>query len=193
MKLLFDFFPLVLFFGAYKLFDIYVATLVAMAASLAQVVFIRIRHQRFETTHLVTLFVILLFGGMTLIFQDDMFIKWKPTIVNWVFAVVVLGSQFIGKRTVLERLLGSQMQMPAKIWKKVNVSWGLFFFISGLLNLYVAFYFRTHLDEAARTDFWVNFKVFGLLGLTLAFSIIQMMIVARYISTEPADPSDENH
>ncbi|OUU59290.1 MAG: septation protein A [Proteobacteria bacterium TMED61] len=193
MKLLFDFFPLVLFFGAFKLYDIYVATLVAMAASLAQVVFIRIRHQRFETTHLVTLFVILLFGGMTLIFQDDMFIKWKPTIVNWIFAVVVLGSQFIGKRTVLERLLGGQMQMPARIWKKVNVSWGLFFFISGLLNLYVAFYFRTHLDEAARTDFWVNFKVFGLLGLTLAFSIIQMMIVARYISTEPADPSDENH
>ena len=193
MKLLFDFFPLALFFGAFKLYDIYVATLVAMAASLAQVVFIRIRHQRFETTHLVTLFVILLFGGMTLIFQDDMFIKWKPTIVNWIFAVVVLGSQFIGKRTVLERLLGGQMQMPARIWKKVNVSWGLFFFISGLLNLYVAFYFRTHLDEAARTDFWVNFKVFGLLGLTLAFSIIQMMIVARYISTEPADPSDEHH
>ena len=193
MKLLFDFFPLVLFFGAFKLYDIYVATLVAMAASLAQVVFIRIRHQRFETTHLVTLFVILLFGGMTLIFQDDMFIKWKPTIVKWIFAVVVLGSQFIGKRTVLERLLGGQMQMPARIWKKVNVSWGLFFFISGLLNLYVAFYFRTHLDEAARTDFWVNFKVFGLLGLTLAFSIVQMMIVARYISTEPADPSDENH
>lgn len=193
MKLLFDFFPLVLFFGAFKLYDIYVATLVAMAASLAQVVFIRIRHQRFETTHLVTLFVILLFGGMTLIFQDDMFIKWKPTIVNWIFAVVVLGSQFIGKRTVLERLLGGQMQMPARIWKKVNVSWGLFFFISGLLNLYVAFYFRTHLDEAARTDFWVNFKVFGLLGLTLAFSIIQMMIVARYISIEPTDPSDEHH
>ena len=193
MKLLFDFFPLVLFFGAFKLYDIYVATLVAMAASLAQVVFIRIRHHRFETTHLVTLFVILLFGGMTLIFQDDMFIKWKPTIVNWIFAVVVLGSQFIGKRTVLERLLGGQMQMPARIWKKVNVSWGLFFFVSGLLNLYVAFYFRTHLDEAARTDFWVNFKVFGLLGLTLAFSIIQMMIVARYISTEPADPSDEHH
>ncbi|MBT3428790.1 MAG: septation protein A [Proteobacteria bacterium] len=193
MKLLFDFFPLVLFFGAYKLFDIYVATLVAMAASLAQVVFIRIRHQRFETTHLVTLFVIFLFGGMTLIFQDDMFIKWKPTIVNWIFAIVVLGSQFIGKRTVLERLLGSQMQMPAKIWKKVNVSWGLFFLVSGLLNLYVAFYFRTYLDEATRTDFWVNFKVFGLLGLTLAFSIIQMMIVARYISTEPSESSDENH
>jgi len=187
MKLLFDFFPLVLFFGAFKLYDIYVATLVAMAASLAQVVFIRIRHQRFETTHLVTLFVILLFGGMTLIFQDDMFIKWKPTIVNWIFAVVVLGSQFIGKRTVLERLLGGQMQMPARIWKKVNVSWGLFFFVSGLLNLYVAFYFRTHLDEAARTDFWVNFKVFGLMGLTLVFAIVQMLMIAKHIDTGEKD------
>ncbi len=188
MKLLFDFFPLVLFFGAYKFYDIYLATLVAMAASLAQVVFVRIRHRRFETTHLVTLFVILLFGGMTLLFRDDMFIKWKPTIVNWIFAVVVLGSQFIGKRTVLERLLGGQMQMPSSIWKKVNVSRGLFFFISGLLNLYVAFYFRSHLDEQIRTDFWVNFKVFGLLGLTLAFSIIQMLMVARYISTKPPEP-----
>ena len=184
MKLLFDFFPLILFFGAYKFYDIYLATLVAMAASLAQVVFVRIRHGKFETTHLVTLFVILIFGGMTLLFRDDMFIKWKPTIVNWIFALIVLGSQFIGKQTVLERLLGGQMQMPAAIWKKVNLSWGLFFFISGLLNVYVAFYFRPHLDEQLRTDFWVNFKVFGLLGLTLAFSIIQMMLVARYITTK---------
>ena len=116
MKLLFDFFPLILFFGAYKFYDIYLATLVAMAASLAQVVFVRIRHGKFETTHLVTLFVILIFGGMTLLFRDDMFIKWKPTIVNWIFTVIVLGSQFIGKQTVLERLLGGQMQMPAAIW-----------------------------------------------------------------------------
>ena len=171
MKLLFDFFPLILFFGAYKFYDIYLATLVAMAASLAQVVFVRIRHGKFETTHLVTLFVILIFGGMTLLFRDDMFIKWKPTIVNWIFALIVLG----------------QMQMPGAIWKKVNVSWGLFFFISGLLNVYVAFYFRPHLDEQLRTDFWVNFKVFGLLGLTLAFSIIQMMLVARYITTKPPE------
>ena len=108
-------------------------------------------------------------------------------VVNLIFAVVVLGSQFIGKQTVLERLLGGQMQMPGAIWKKVNVSWGLFFFISGLLNVYVAFYFRPPLDEQIRTDFWVNFKVFGLLGLTLAFSIIQMMLVARYITTKPPE------
>jgi intracellular septation protein len=95
--------------------------------------------------------------------------------------VIVLGSQFVGKRTVLERLLGQQMALPAPIWKKVNLSWGLFFLVSGTLNLYIAFFFRTHLDDQIRTDFWVNFKVFGLLGLTLAFSIIQMLLISRHI------------
>ena len=184
MKLLFDFFPLILFFGTYKLYGIYVATSVAIIASLGQVIWFWFRHRRFETTHLITLFVILIFGGLTLIFRDDIFIKWKPTIVNWLFAVIVLGSQFLGKRTVLERLLGQQMTLPAPIWKKVNLSWGLFFLVSGTLNLYIAFFFRTHLDDQIRTDFWVNFKVFGLLGLTLAFSIIQMLLISRHIVTE---------
>ena len=181
MKLLFDFFPLILFFGAYKLYGIYVATSVAIVASLGQVAWFWFRNRRFETIHLITLSVILVFGGMTLIFRDDVFIKWKPTIVNWLFAVIVLGSQFVGKRTVLERLLGQQMALPAPIWKKVNLSWGLFFLVSGTLNLYIAFFFRTHLDDQIRTDFWVNFKVFGLLGLTLAFSIIQMLLISRHI------------
>ncbi len=184
MKLLFDFFPLILFFGAYKLYGIYVATSVAIVASLGQVIWFWFRHRRFETTHLITLSVILIFGGMTLIFRDDVFIKWKPTIVNWLFAVIVLGSQFLGKRTVLERLLGQQMTLPAPIWKTVNLSWGLFFLVSGALNLYVAFFFRTYLDDQIRTDFWVNFKVFGLLGLTLAFSIIQMLLISRHIVSE---------
>jgi len=184
MKLLFDFFPLILFFGAYKLYGIYVATSVAIVASLGQVAWFWFRNRRFETIHLITLSVILVFGGMTLIFRDDVFIKWKPTIVNWLFAVIVLGSQFLGKRTVLERLLGQQMALPAPIWKKVNLSWGLFFLVSGALNLYIAFFFRTHLDDQIRTDFWVNFKVFGLLGLTLTFSVVQMLLVARYIVSE---------
>ena len=181
MKLLFDFFPLVLFFGAFKLYDIYVSTLVAMAASLAQVVFIRIRHQRFETTHLVTLFVILLFGGMTLIFQDDMFIKWKPTIVNWLFSVLILGSQLLGRRTALQLLLGKSLTLPDRIWRNVNMSWGIFFLVVGLLNVYVAFYYRPELSEQVRTDFWVNFKVFGLMGLTLVFAIGQMLCIAKYL------------
>ncbi len=183
MKLLFDFFPLVLFFGAYKLYDIYAATLVAIAASGAQVLWVWIRTRKFETTHLVTLGVIVIFGGMTLLFRDDTFIKWKPSIVNWIFGAILLGSHFIGQKTVIERLLGTQMTMPKTIWAKVNFSWGVFFLVSGLLNVYVAFYFRPELDEQLRTDFWVNFKVFGLLGLTLAFSVVQMLLVARHITT----------
>jgi len=143
-----------------------------------------IRTRKFETTHLVTLGVIVIFGGMTLLFRDDTFIKWKPSIVNWIFAAIVLGSHFIGEKTVIERLLGGQMRMPRAIWSKVNFSWGVFFLVSGLLNMYVAFYFRPELDEQLRTDFWVNFKVFGLLGLTFAFSIVQMLMVAKHITTD---------
>jgi len=142
-----------------------------------------IRTRKFETTHLVTLGVIIIFGGMTLLFRDDTFIKWKPSIVNWIFGAILLGSHFIGQKTVIERLLGTQMTMPKAIWAKVNFSWGVFFLVSGLLNVYVAFYFRPELDEQLRTDFWVNFKVFGLLGLTLVFSVVQMLLVARHITT----------
>ncbi|MGA1457149.1 MAG: inner membrane-spanning protein YciB, partial [Arenicellales bacterium] len=85
-----------------------------------------------------------------------------------------------------ERLLGGEMRMPRAIWSKVNFSWGVFFLVSGLLNMYVAFYFRPELDEQLRTDFWVNFKVFGLLGLTFAFSIVQMLMVAKHITTDEA-------
>ncbi len=131
----------------------------------------------------MTLGVIVIFGGMTLLFRDDTFIKWKPSIVNWIFSAILLGSHFIGQKTVIERLLGTQMTMPKAIWAKVNFSWGVFFLVSGLLNVYVAFYFRPELDEQLRTDFWVNFKVFGLLGLTLAFSVVQMLLVARHITT----------
>ena len=187
MKMLFDFFPLILFFGAYKFYGIYAATAVAIAASVGQVLWVWVRTRKTETTHLVTLFVIVIFGGMTLVFRDDTFIKWKPSIVNWIFAVIVIGSHFIGNKTVIERLLGTKLSMPGAIWTKVNFSWGIFFLISGLLNMYVAFYYRPELPEAVRTDFWVNFKVFGLLGLTLAFSVIQMMLIAKHNTTKDSE------
>ena len=187
MKILFDFFPLILFFGAYKFYGIFVATAVAIIASIFQVGLVWIRQRRFETTHLITLTVIVVFGGMTLIFQDDIFIKWKPTIVEWIFAVMVLGSQLTGRRTALEFMLGSQLKLPPPVWRKVNLSWGLFFLLVGTLNLYVAFYFRPDLDSQARTDLWVNFKVFGLMGLTLIFAIVQMLLIAKHIDTNEKD------
>ena len=193
MKALFDFFPLILFFTAFKLFDIYVATAVAIAATFAQVGFVWFRHRRFETTHIVTLAIISIFGGMTLIFHDENFIKWKPSIVNWVFALVVLGSQFIGREPVLKRLMGKQMSMPDAIWKRVNLSWGVFFLLMGFLNMYVAFYYQPDAPIDVRRETWVNFKVFWMLGLTLVFSIGQMLLISKYIDPESLDQSKSTH
>ena len=187
MQLLFDFFPLILFFAAYKWYGIFVATGVAIVASIIQVSVHWLRNRRFETAHLTTLGVIVLFGGLTLMFRDDTFIKWKPTIVNWLFAAIVLASHMGQRRTVLEYLLGEKINLPVTIWRKVNLAWGLFFLAAGALNYYVAFVFRSELDPQLRTDLWVNFKVFGLMGLTLAFAVIQMMLVARYIVTDNSD------
>ena len=193
MQLLFDFFPLLLFFAAYKWYGIFVATGVAIAASIIQVSVHWLRNRRFETAHLTTLGVIVVFGGLTLIFRDDTFIKWKPTIVNWLFAAIVLASLIGQRRTVLEYLLGEKIHLPVTIWRKVNLAWGLFFLVAGALNYYFAFVFRTELDPQLRTDLWVNFKVFGLMGLTLAFAVIQMMLVARYIVTDNSNGDGDSN
>jgi|TARA_B100001971_G_C18178524_1_gene531338 intracellular septation protein len=181
VKLLFDFFPLILFFAAYKFWGIFTATAVAIAASLLQVGAFWFRNRRFETSHLVTLAVITVFGGLTIYLQDDTFIKWKPTIVYWLFAGIILGSHLIGKRSAIEHLLGEKMALPKKAWQVVNLSWGIFFVVAGVLNIYVAFYYGLELDPQKRTDTWVNFKVFGLMGLTLTFTIGQMFYIARHI------------
>lgn len=184
MKLLFDFFPLLLFFVAFKLAGIYVATAVAMVASFAQVGGYWWKYRRFETMHLLTLAVIVVFGGLTLILQNDAFIKWKPTILYWVFASLILGSQWIGKKPAMERLLGSQLALPAAIWRRFNLSWGIFFLFMGALNLYVAFYFALDHDAAWRREMWVNFKVFGSLGLTFLFTLAHIPFLSKYLDTE---------
>ncbi len=115
MKFLYDFFPILLFFIAYKLYGIYAATVVAIAASLVQVGMFWLKHRRFENMHLITLALILVLGGLTLWLQDETFIKWKPTIVNWAFAAAFLGSRFIGEKTLVERMMGSAIELPAHI------------------------------------------------------------------------------
>lgn len=188
MKFLYDLFPLLLFFAAFKLYDIYVATAVAIVASFVQVGAFWLRHRRFETMHLVTLAVIVVFGGLTLILRDDTFIKWKPTLVYWILAALVLGSQMVGKKTAIERLLGKQLTLPAHVWARQNLAWGIFFLALGALNIYVAFYYAPELDAVARQDIWVKFKVFGLLGLTLVFTLFQALLMARHVS----HPSEKN-
>jgi intracellular septation protein len=176
MKFLFDFFPVLLFFVAFKLYDIYVATAVAIAASAAQVGWVWLKHRRVERMPLITLALITVLGGATLVLQDEQFIKWKPTVVNWLFASVFFGSQFIGKRTIIERMMGQNMQLAATVWVRLNLAWVAFFIAMGILNLYVAFHFDTNT--------WVNFKLFGMLGLTLAFVIVQAFYLARHLNVD---------
>jgi intracellular septation protein len=189
MKLLFDFFPLILFFAAFKLYGIYAATFAAIAASVIQVAVFWYRERRFEATHLVTLAVIAVFGGLTIVLHDVTFIKWKPTIVNWIFAAILLGSQWLASRPAIQLLLGSKMSLPAAVWRMLNLSWALFFVAMGALNLYVAFYYRLELDEQTRTDIWVNFKVFWMMGLTLVFAVGQSLLIARHIDDPQPDDS----
>ncbi len=176
MKMMFDFFPVLLFFAAYKLYDIYVATAVLIAASAIQTFAHRLYHGRFENNHLITLVLVVLFGGATLMLHDETFIKWKPTVINWLFGAIFLISQFVGKKTVIERMLGGKVALPAPVWTRLNLAWSMFFVLMGALNLYVAFSFDT--------DTWVNFKLFGLMGLTFVFIIGQSIYLMRHIDVE---------
>ncbi len=173
MKLLFDFFPLLLFFIAYKFFGIYVATGVAIVATFVQVALSWYTTRKVAGMQLVTLGVIVIFGGMTLYLQDEQFIKWKPTVINWLFAVVFLASQFFGKKTAIERLMGTNLSLPKPVWRRLNLVWVAFFLGLGGVNLYV----MSHFDR----DTWVNFKVFGIVGLTLVFIVIQTLFLSRYV------------
>ncbi|MBI3896822.1 MAG: septation protein A [Gammaproteobacteria bacterium] len=190
MKFLYDLFPLLLFFAAFKAYDIYTASAVAIVASFVQVGGYWLKHRRFETMHLITLAIIVVFGGLTIALHDDTFIKWKPTLVYWVLGGLVLGSQWFGKKTAVERMLGNQLTLPAAVWARQNISWGLFFLVLGTLNLYVAFYFRLDLDAETRQNIWVNFKVFGLLGLTFIFMLAQGMLLARHLPDKPGKQTD---
>jgi len=188
VKLLLDFFPLLLFFAAYKIHGIFAATAVAMAASSVQLGWHWWKHRRVEARHLVTAATIGVFGTLTLVLQDATFIKWKPTLVHWAFAAGLLGTHFLGRRTAFEMLLSGDVQLPDKAWRTLNLTWALFFLAMGALNIYVAFYYAPDLPEDQRTSIWVNFKVFWTLGLTFAFIVLQSVLLARYFS----DSTGEN-
>ena len=173
MKLLFDIFPIILFFICYKFYGIYTATAVAMMASLIQVVIFRLREQRYEKMHLISLALIFILGGATLFFHNPAFIKLKPTGIYWLSALAFLGSFFIGKKTLIQKMIDSNINLPKKIWNRLNFSWAVFFILMGIVNLYVANYYDTNA--------WVNFKLFGGAGLTLLFVFLQALYLTRHI------------
>lgn len=180
MKLLFDLFPVILFFAAYVLGKqfgdpaeaIYVATGVAIVAGIIQVGWLKLRHGQVQTMHWVTLGLLVVFGGMTLLLHDPTFIKWKPSVVNWLFALAFLGSGWFMERNLLQRSMEHAVQLPGPVWRRLNLAWVLFFVFMGLANLYVAYNFSE--------ETWVNFKLFGMLGLTVLFLLGQGWYLARH-------------
>ncbi|MBJ6609075.1 MAG: septation protein A [Candidatus Thiothrix moscowensis] len=199
MKFLFDFFPVVLFFLVYKFFGdlppawigianqfpfmslnqnepkdaILLATLVIILATILQNVLYFAMHRRFERMHLITLGILLAFGTLTLFLKDPLFIKWKVSIINWAFAIAFIASQYIGTRkTLVERMMSQAIQTTPDVWKRVNLMWAMFFVAVGILNLIVAYGFSE--------DAWVDFKLFGVLGLTFVFVIAQAIYLQKH-------------
>ncbi len=175
MKLLFDLFPVVLFFVAYKAAGIYVATAVAIVASIGQIGWLLLRGRRVEGMQWTSLAIIVVFGGMTLLLQDETFIKWKPTVLYGLFALALGGAQLFG-RNLIRSLMSRQIALPDPIWSRLNVIWAGFFVAMAALNLFVAYNFST--------DTWVDFKLFGTTGLTLAFVLVQALYVGRHVQEE---------
>jgi intracellular septation protein len=178
MKLFLDFFPIILFFAAFKLWGIYVATAVAIVATIGQIAWFRYKFGKVEPMQWMSLGVIVLFGGATIVAQNETFIKWKPTVLYWLMGGALLVGQLFFKKNLLKSLMGAQLVLPEAAWRVMNWSWTAFFAVMGVVNLWVAFNFDT--------DTWVNFKLFGGLGLMAAFVIAQALYLSRYMKTEEA-------
>lgn len=179
MKFLFDIFPVILFFAAFKFYGIYVATAVAIAGSVAQVVWMWVRHRRVEKMLWASLGVIVVFGGATLLLKDEAFIKWKPTVLYWLFAGTLAISSLVFRKNLIRSMMEREVSMPDDIWGRLQASWIGFFAIMGALNLAVAFNFST--------DTWVNFKLFGGIGLMLLFVVAQALMLSRYVEEKKAE------
>jgi intracellular septation protein len=200
MKLLLDYLPIAIFFIVFKMAasiidglapylssehidllratePLILATAVLIPATIIQILVTRMVWGKVEKMHLITLAIVVLLGGLTVALQDKTFIQWKPSIVNWAFALGFIGYQMFTGTTLLERMMSANLELPEAVWTKLSHAWVLFFVLSGVLNLFVAYNFSE--------DFWVNFKLFGLLGLTIIFIIAQGVYLTRYIKEEP--------
>ncbi|MFP3849582.1 septation protein A [Pseudomonas graminis] len=194
MKQFIDFIPLILFFIVYKISPqavdvlghsfmvggIYSATAMLIASSLVVYGVLYVRQGKLEKSQWLTLIACLVFGSLTLAFHSETFLKWKAPVVNWVFALIFAGSHFIGDRLLIQRIMGHALTLPQAVWTKLNIAWIVFFLFCGAANLYVAFTYQ---------EFWVDFKVFGSLGMTLLFLVGQGIYLARHI--HDADPSTQ--
>ena len=179
MKFLFDLLPVFLFFVAFKLAGIYVATAVAIGATFLQIGLLALLKRKIDPMLWISLAIIVVFGGATLVLRDETFIKWKPTVLYWLFGAVLAGSALLFRRNLVRAMLAAQVQLPDPVWARLNWSWVAFFAFMGAVNLLVAFNFST--------DQWVDFKLFGGTGLMVAFVVVQAMFLARHVQEEPGE------
>lgn len=175
MQVFLDFLAVFLFFIAFKFYGIYVATVVGVAASFLQAIIYRFIKKEWDYKQVVTFFVFAAFGGLTLYFHNPIFVKWKPTIVFWIFALIMLFSQFFMQKPIMQRLLESALEnthtSPQHIWRRINVAWILFFILLGSINLYIAYFYSN--------DAWVNFKFYGIFSAILVFTLLQSLYLAK--------------
>ncbi|WP_348755769.1 septation protein A [uncultured Aquincola sp.] len=211
MKLLFDFLPIILFFGAFKYAEnhkdwaaafasdhfgfivsggvvgpneapVLLSTVVVIVATLAQVAWLMARGKKVDVMLWVSLVLVVVLGGATIWFHNETFIKWKPSVLYWVMGGAFLLSELLLRKNLLRMLLGEQMQLPDHAWQRLNLAWVVFFAVMGVLNLWVAYNFST--------DAWVNFKLFGGIGLMLLFTLAQGIYLSRHIKEDAAPEAD---
>lgn len=176
MKQFLDFLPLVVFFVVYKLYDIYIASGALIAATALALIFTWFKYRKVEKMTLITFAMVAIFGTLTLVFHNDLFIKWKVTVIYALFSGALLISQLVLKKPLIQRMLGKELSLPDHVWRTLNMAWALFFLLCGLVNIYVAFWLPQEL--------WVNFKVFGLTGLTLVFTLLSGVYLYRHMPDE---------
>ncbi len=176
MKILFDLFPVILFFIVFKLFGVYAATGAAIAATIAQVAWVKHRHGKVDVMLWVSFGIIVVFGGATLLLHDETFIKWKPTVLYWFFAAALLFSRLLFGKNLMRSLLQDKMSLPDPVWDKLNFAWSAFFAVLGVINLYVAFNYTL--------DTWVNFKLFGATSLMFLFIVLQAVMLAKHLAED---------
>ena len=175
MNLLIDFFPIFIFFMAFKWKGLITATIATIIVSFIQLVIIKLKTNKIQKIQLISFFILLTLGSFAIICKKEIFIKWKPTVIYWTLAIVFLITPYFNTQSILEKISNNSIQLPTKIWNKLNILWAIFFIIMGILNLYVVYYFDTNT--------WVNFKLFGTLALTLLFVVCQAIFLAKHLRT----------
>lgn len=176
MKLIFEIITLVLFFVIYQIYDLNTGVLFVIVAYALFTLFTLLKHKRLSKSHMLAFVLVVLLGGATLLLDNELFFKWKPTVVCWLFALVLLGSYTIGNQNLLQRLGNENFKLPARIWKRLNFAWIVFFIFMGGINLFVAYNFNT--------TTWVYFKLFGAVGLLLSFMLIQAICLWPYLNEQ---------